>query len=66
MNDYNIYDNGSVPPFNLFKSALKFFKFFVILSIIIGIVLLITILTNPEGVGEFMGKIVNGFTNTIK
>lgn len=48
--------------FHLFK----FTKTIIIIIIVITVIIFLIVITNPQAIGQFMAKIVNGFTSTLK
>ena len=49
-----------------FNRGFKTIVFLQILFAIVIVVVIIALITNPQAVGEFFGKIVNGFNSTAK
>lgn len=60
---YN-FDNGEVR--SSFMTIRKIVISFIVIMAVIVVAVIITAITHPEVIGEFMGKIVNGFNSTIK
>lgn len=51
---------------SVFSNMKKMFRIATFISVVVGIIIFIAVLTNPESVGEFLAKIVNGFTSNLK
>lgn len=49
-----------------FDRGFKAIVFLQILFVVVIAVAVIAVIANPQGVGEFFGKIVNGFNATAK
>lgn len=65
--DYDFENNADGHPApSMFANVGKMFQIAFVIAAVVGIILLISVLTNPEKVGEFMAKIVNGFNSTLK
>lgn len=65
--DYDFENNTDGRPTpSMFTNVGRMFQIAVAIAAVIGIIILISVLTNPEKVGEFMAKIVNGFNSTLK
>jgi hypothetical protein len=51
---------------NIFANVKIMLKIAIITVIVVNIIMTIAVIANPEVVGVFMAKIVNGFTATMK
>lgn len=63
--DFENSTDGHPAP-SMFANVGRMFQIAVAIAAVVGIILLVSILSNPEKVGEFMAKIVNGFNSTLK
>ena len=65
--DYDFENSTDCHPApSMFANLNRMFQIAFAIAAVVGIILLISVLTNPEKVGEFMAKIVNGFNSTLK
>jgi hypothetical protein len=51
---------------NIFANVKIILKIATIIIVVVNIIMTIAFIANPEAVGVFMAKIVNGFTATMK
>lgn len=63
--DYENNMDGEPTP-NIFANIKSIFMFIAIVMLAIGVVIIIYSISNPEKIGEFMAKIVNGFTSNLQ
>lgn len=63
-NNYNTFDGGEVR--SQFVTVKNIVITLIVITAVITVAVIITAITRPEVIGEFMGKIVNGFNSTIK
>lgn len=63
-NNYNTFDDGKVK--SQFVIMRNIVITLIVITAVITVAVIITTITRPEVIGEFMGKIVNGFNSTIK